>query len=73
MRSQAAHRINDALALAGNCDCDCDCNPFGHVLLVFSSSHAGTGYGAGAGHVYDRVMREGRQRSSISTRAVAKN
>lgn len=73
MRSQAAHRINDALA--GNCDCDCDCNPFGHVLLVFSSSHAGTefGVGAGAGHVCDRVMREGRQRSSISTRAVAKN
>lgn len=62
MRSQAAHRINDALAiLAGNCDC----NPFGHVLLVFSSSHAG--------HVCDRVMREGRQRYSISTRAVAKN
>lgn len=69
MRSQAAHTINDALA--GNCDC----NPFGHVLLVFSSSHAGTEFeaGAGAGHVCDRVMREGRQRSSISTRAVAKN
>lgn len=69
MRSQARHSINDALA--GNCDCDC--NPFGHVLLVFSSSHAGTEFGAGAGHVCDRVMREGRQRSSISTRAVAKN
>lgn len=70
MRSQAAHRINDALAiLAGNCDC----NPFGHVLLAFSSSHAGTGSAAGSGHVCDRVMREGRQRYSISTRAVAKN